>query len=92
MRFYSDIDSRIDIKYGGKGVISLVLKRLNQGLLISNFEVFFSSALAACGGGQYECANKKCIPISKQQDGRNDCGDNSDEGKTDSGLMMIQRW
>ncbi|KII73135.1 hypothetical protein RF11_14821 [Thelohanellus kitauei] len=32
-----------------------------------------------CGKNDFECFNKQCIKISKFCDGKDDCGDNSDE-------------
>ena len=32
-----------------------------------------------CSFGQFQCDNKKCVGVHKLCNGRNDCGDNSDE-------------
>lgn len=32
-----------------------------------------------CYRGQFSCANQRCIPDSAVCNGRDDCGDNSDE-------------
>lgn len=32
-----------------------------------------------CRISEYQCSNKKCIPVNRFCDGSNDCGDSSDE-------------
>ncbi|KAJ0180365.1 hypothetical protein K1T71_003769 [Dendrolimus kikuchii] len=34
-----------------------------------------------CRISEYQCMNKRCIPINRFCDGTNDCGDSSDESR-----------
>jgi hypothetical protein len=40
-----------------------------------------------CGYDEFHCANDKCIVGNKRCDGKNNCGDNSDE--KDCGMFYI---
>lgn len=42
-------------------------------------------SLPECATGNIKCSNGKCIPESQKCNGKDDCGDGSDEGKCDSG-------
>lgn len=38
-------------------------------------------ATGACGPDEFHCTNDKCVDVSLTCDGRDDCGDGSDEDK-----------
>ena len=41
----------------------------------------------ACSTHQFLCANEKCVPVSWTCDGEDDCGDNSDETTSCTGMI-----
>ena len=53
---------------------------------------FFSLMIESdgvCSRDDFLCANDKCANASTVCDGKDDCGDNSDEGTVCSGTLII---
>lgn len=42
-----------------------------------------------CGFGEFHCENDRCITMKKRCDGKNDCGDMSDE--KNCGMSLIYK-
>ena len=47
---------------------------------------------ATCAAGEFTCANGNCVSTSLQNDGWNDCNDNSDEGEARKIVISLNIW
>ena len=82
--------------YISKIIKIAVAKPCNHNLLVLRLFILFVSLLGKPGTcekyGRFQCNNGKCIYNGNICDFRNDCGDNSDESKTDGAFCGRCAW
>ena len=53
-------------------------------------ESIFNFSGGVCSTHEFLCANEQCVPLTWTCDGEDDCGDNSDETTSCTGMTLLE--